>query len=194
VLVLSVDEKSQIQALDLTQPILPLRPGLAERQTYDYIRHSTTTLFAALNVFAGKLIAQLLPRHRHTEFLPFLGQIERQTPKRLKVHLILNNYGTHTDPKVLAWLQAHPRYRFHFTPEGASWLNQVKRFFAELARRRIPWGTFRTVRKLEKAIQDYVRAHSHQARPFMWTATASRIIQKARRCEEALVTKHQDAC
>jgi len=189
-LVLSVDEKSQIQALDRTQPILPLRPGLPERQTHDYIRHGTTTLFAALNVLDGKVIAQCLPRHRHTEFLQFLDQIERQTPKRLMVHLILDNYGTHTHPKVLEWLEAHPRYRFHFTPKGASWLNQVERFFAELTRQRIRRGTFRSVRELEKAIQDYVRAHNHRARPFVWTATASKIIRKVRRCKEVLVTGH----
>ena len=159
-LVLSVDEKSQIQALDRTQPILPLRPGLPERQTHDYIRHGTTTLFAALNVLDGTVIAQCLPRHRHTEFLQFLDQIQRQTPKPLTVHLILDNYGPHTHPQVLEWLEAHPRYRFHFTPQGASWLNQVERFFAELTRQRIRRGTFRSVRELEKAIQDYVRAHN----------------------------------
>jgi transposase len=188
--VLSVDEKSQIQALDRTQPILPLRPGLTERQTHDYIRHGTTTLFAALNVLDGKVIAQCLPRHRHSEFLEFLEQIERQTPKQLTVHLILDNYGTHTHPKVLEWLEAHPRYGFHFTPQRASWLNQVERFFAELTRQRIRRGTFRSVRELEKAIRDYVRAHNQRARPFVWTATASKIIRKVRRCKEALVTGH----
>lgn len=169
-LVLSVDEKSQIQALDRTQPVLPLRPGIPERQTHNYVRHGTTTLFAALNVLTGKVIARCLPRHRHTEFLAFLEEIERQTPKRLAIHLILDNYGTHTHPKVQHWLEAHPRYRFHFTPKGASWLNQVERFFAELTRRRIRRGTFRSVGELERAIREYVAAHNQRARPFVWTA------------------------
>lgn len=189
-LVLSVDEKSQIQALDRTQPILPLRPGIPERQTHDYVRHGTTTLFAALNVLTGQVIATCRPRHRHTEFLQFLDQIERKTPKGLTIHLILDNYGTHTHPKVQQWLEAHPRYRFHFTPKGASWLNQVERFFAELTRKRIRRGTFRSVRELERAIRDYVAAHNQQARPFIWTASATSIIRKVRRCKEALVTEH----
>src|SRR5689334_671732 len=130
-LVLSVDEKSQIQALDRTQPILPLRPGIPERQTPDYARHGTTTLLAALNVLSGEVRGDCMPRHRHQEFLRFLQRIERTTPRRLAVHLILDNYGTHTHPAVEAWFATHPRYHRHFTPTGASWLNLVERFFAE---------------------------------------------------------------
>ena len=189
-LVLAVDEKSQIQARERTQPILPLRAGIPERQTHDYKRHGTTTLFAALNVLTGKVIATCLPRHRHTEFLAFLEKIERQTPKGLAVHLILDNYGTHTHPRVEQWLEAHPRYQFHFTPKGASWLNQVERFFAELTRKRTRRGSFRSVRELERAIRDYVAEHNRQARPFVWTASASQIIRKVRNCKRALVTGH----
>ena len=189
-LVLAVDEKSQIQALERTQPILPLRPGIPERQTHDYRRHGTTTLFAALNVLTGKVIPTCLPRHRHTEFLAFLEKIERQTPKGLAVHLILDNYGTHTHPRVEQWLEAHPRYQFHFTPKGASWLNQVERFFAELTRKRIRRGSFRSVREMERAIREYVAEHNRHARPFVWTASASQIIRKVRNCKRALVTGH----
>lgn len=189
-LVLSVDEKSQIQALDRTQPVLPLRPGIPERQTHDYERHGTTTLFAALNVLTGTVIGACLPRHRHEEFLDFLARIERNTPKRQQVHLILDNYGTHTHPKVQQWLAAHPRYHFHFTPTGASWINQVERFFAEITRKRIRRGTFRSVRELERAIKDYIANHNKRAQPFAWSATAAGIIRKVRHCKEALDTGH----
>lgn len=180
-IVLSVDEKSQIQALDRTQPILPLRPGLPERQTHDYERHGTTTLFAALDVAAGKVIGDCQPRHRHQEFLRFLAKIDAATPAGMPVHLILDNYGTHKHPEVKAWFAEHPRYQVHFTPTSASWLNQVERWFAEITRKRIRRGTFRSVRELEKAIRDYIRAHNRAPRPFQWVATANKIVAKVRK-------------
>jgi len=190
-LVLSVDEKSQIQALDRTQPILPLRPGLPERQTHDYARHGTTTLFAALNVLSGEVLGRCMPRHRHhQEFLHFLERIERQTPRRLAVHLILDNYATHTHPAVEAWFQAHPRYQRHFTPTSASWLNLVERFFAEITAKRIRRGTFRSVGELVRAIGDYIRHRNHSPKPFVWTASARSIARKVKHCNEALETGH----
>src|SRR5215469_11064162 len=170
-LVLSVDEKSQIQALDRTQPVLPLRPGIPERQTHDYTRHGTTTPFAALNVLLGTVLGECLPRHRHQEFLRFLERMERSIPRRLVVHLILDNYGTHPHPVVEAWFAAHPRYHRHFTPTGASWLNLVERFFAEITDKRIRRGTFRSVGELERAIRDYIRRRNSHPRPFVWTAS-----------------------
>lgn len=189
-LVLSVDEKSQIQALDRTQPILPLRPGIPERQTHDYARHGTTTLFAALNVLSGEVLGDCMPRHRHQEFLRFLERIERTTPGRLAVHLILDNYGTHTHPAVEAWFAAHPRYHRHFTPTGASWLNLVERFFAEITDKRIRRGTFRSVGELTRAIRDYIHRRNHSPQPFVWTASARSIARKVRHCNEALETGH----
>lgn len=189
-IVLSVDEKSQIQALDRTQPILPLRPGLPQRQTHDYERHGTTTLFAALDVAVGKVIGQCQQRHRHQEFLRFLDKIDAATPAGLAVHLILDNYGTHKHPEVKKWFAAHPRYRVHFTPTSASWLNQVERWFAEITRRRIRRGTFRSVRDLEKAIGDYIRDHNNDPRPFQWVATANKIIAKVRKYKRTLETAH----
>jgi transposase len=189
-MVFSVDEKSQIQALDRTQPVLPMRPGIPERQTHDYERHGTTTLFAALNVLTGKVIGSCQPRHRHEEFLAFLKRIEGSTPKRLQIHLVLDNYGTHKHPKVKEWFAAHPRYQLHYTPTGASWINMVERWFAEITRKRIRRGTFRSVPELTRAIQEYIRANNTQPRPFTWTATASAIINKVRRCKGALETRH----
>ena len=187
-LVLSVDEKSQIQALDRTQPILPLRPGLPERQTHDYERHGTTTLFAALNVAAGKIIAQCQPRHRHQEFLRFLKQIDDATDPALDIHLILDNYSTHKHPQVKTWFRAHPRYHLHFTPTSASWLNQVERWFAEITRKRIRRGTFHSVRDLVQAIQDYIRENNKNPRPFQWVASANTIIRKVRKYKWTLET------
>jgi transposase len=189
-LVLSVDEKSQIQALDRTQPILPLRPGIPARQTHDYARHGTTTLFAALHILEGHVIERCQARHPHTEFIAFLDTIDRQTPRRQDLHLILDNYGTHKHPTVKAWLTAHPRFHFHFTPTGASWLNLVERFFAEITRKRLRRGTFRSVSALIAAIRRYVREHNNDPRPFIWTATASAILRKIKRCKEALETGH----
>src|SRR5437867_1691579 len=189
-LVLAVDEKSQIQALDRTHPVLPLRPGVPARQTHDYIRHGTTTLFAALSILDGKVIGTCMPHHRHTEFLAFLERIDRETPKRLAIHLILDNYGTHKHPAVKAWFAAHPRYHLHFTPTSASWLNLVERWFAEITRQRIRRGTFRSVPDLIRAIHAYLREHNKDPRPFLWTASAASIVRKIRRCKEALDTGH----
>ncbi len=189
-LVLCVDEKSQIQALDRTQPVLPLRPGIAARQTHDYVRHGTTTLFAALNVLDGTVIGQCLPRHRHGEFIKFLERIERSTPRRKQIHLILDNYGTHKHPKVQQWFAAHPRYHLHFTPTSASWLNLVERFFAEITRKRIRRGTFQSVPELNRAITTYLRKHNENPTPFIWTASVKRIMKKINRCKEALETGH----
>lgn len=189
-IVLSVDEKSQIQALDRTQPILPLRPGLPERQTHDYERHGTTTLFAALDVAAGKVIGQCQPRHRHQEFLLFLEKIDAATPAKASVHLILDNYGTHKHPEVKSWFEKHPRYQVHYTPTSASWLNQVERWFAEITRTTIRRGTFRSVRDLEKAIRDYIRANNRNPKPFQWVATANKIVAKVRKYKRTLETGH----
>jgi transposase len=189
-LVLSVDEKSQIQALDRTQPILPLRPGLPARQTHDYTRHGTTTLFAALNILEGHVIEACQPRHTHTEFLAFLDKIDRQTARRRAIHLILDNYGTHKHPTVKAWMVEHPRFHFHFTPTGASWLNLVERFFAEITRKRIRRGTFRSVPALVAAIRAYVREHNKHPRPFIWTTSAAAILRKIKHCKQALETGH----
>jgi len=184
-IVLSVDEKSQIQALDRTQPVLPLRPGLPERQTHDYRRHGTTTLFAALNVLEGTVIGECQPRHRHQEFLLFLERIDQSIEPKLDVHLVLDNYGTHKHPEVKRWLAARPRYHVHFTPTSSSWLNQIERWFAEITRKRIRRGTFRSVRELTKAIHDYIRIYNNNPRPFQWVASASRIIRKVHRYRTA---------
>ena len=183
-LVLSVDEKSQIQALDRTQPILPLRPGLPERRTHDYQRHGTTTLFAALNVLEGTVIGECLPRHRHQEFLRFLDRIDQSVESDFEIHLILDNYGTHKHPAVKKWLAARSRYRVHFTPTSSSWLNQIERWFAEITRKRIRRGTFRSVRDLIKAIHDYILVYNKNPQPFQWLASASRIIRKVRKYKE----------
>lgn len=180
-IVLSVDEKSQIQALDRTQPVLPLREGLPERQTHDYRRHGTTTLFAALNILEGTVIAQCQPRHRHQEFLRFLNQIDESVPANRDVHLVLDNYGTHKHPEVRKWFAKRTRYRLHFTPTSSSWLNQIERWFAEITRKRIRRGTFRSVRELTVAIGDYISTYNENPRPFQWVASASKIIRKVRK-------------
>lgn len=187
-MVLSVDEKSQIQALDRTQPILPLRPGIPARQTHDYVRHGTTTLFAALDILTGKVIGSCQPRHRHIEFLSFLKTLDRNVSKRREVHLIVDNYGTHKHPDVKAWFSEHPRYHVHYTPTGSSWINLVERWFAEITRKRIRRGTFRSVKELVRAIDDYIRVNNQAPRPFVWTASASSILRKVRHCKEALDT------
>jgi len=189
-LVLCVDEKSQIQALDRTQPALPMRPGLPARQTHDYVRHGTTTLFAALNVLEGTVIGSCMPRHRHQEFLNFMERVDRETPRRRDIHLIMDNYGTHTHPQVKQWFAERPRYHLHFVPTGSSWLNLVERWFAEITRKRIRRGTFRSVSELIRAIRQYLRENNKDPRPFIWTATASRILRKVRHCKEALETGH----
>src|SRR5215472_5274590 len=189
-LVLCVDEKSQIQALDRTAPLLPLRPGLPERQTHDYQRHGTTTLFAAFNILTGKVIGQCLSRHRSREFVKFLNQLEQELPADLEVHLIMDNYNTHKSPPVQRWLRPKKRQRFHFhfTPTSSSWLNQVERWFAEITRRQIRRGTFKSVRELEKAIYEYLAAWNENPKPFVWKATADIILDKVRRCKELAVT------
>ncbi len=177
-IVLCVDEKSQVQALDRTQPIFPMRPGIPERQTHDYTRHGVTSLFAALDIATGKVIGSCHRRHRHQEFLRFLRRIDEAVPKDLAIHLVLDNYGTHKTPAVQRWFAAHPRFELHFTPTSASWLNQVERFFAEITRRRIRRGTFTSVAALERAIGEYLSTHNARARPFTWTATADTIFDK----------------
>jgi transposase len=180
-IVLCVDEKSQIQALDRLQPIFPMRPGIPERQGHDYVRHGVTSLFAALNIADGKVISALHRRHRHTEFRAFLRKIDREVDPALDIHLVLDNYGTHKQPVVRAWLARHPRFNLHFIPTSSSWLNQVERFFAELTRRRIRRGAFASVAELERAIEDYLVHHNRSAKPFVWTATADSIFDKIHR-------------
>jgi len=189
-LVLSVDEKSQIQALDRTQPGLPMKRGRAGTMTHDYKRNGTTTLFAALNTLDGKVIGQCLPRHRHQEFLKFLRTINRQTRKELDLHLIVDNYGTHTHPKVTAWLDKHPRFHMHFTPTSASWLNLVERWFREITDKRIRRGVFKSVDDLVVAIMEYLEANNADPKPFVWTASAKTILSKVKRANEVLETLH----
>jgi len=191
-LVLSVDEKSQIQALDRTAPILPLRPGIPERQTHDYKRHGTTTLFAALNILNGKVIGTCLPRHRSKEFLTFLRQLELQLPGDLQIHLIIDNASSHKSAEVQRWLAAkkRARFHFHFTPTSSSWLNQVERLFGIITDRMIRRGTFRSVGELETAIYSWLAAWNSSPTPFTWTATADIIIEKVRRCKELCGTAH----
>lgn len=177
-IVLCVDEKSQVQALDRTQPIFPMRPGLPERQTHDYLRHGVTSLFAALDIATGKIIGACHRRHRHQEFLRFLRKIDNEIPADLEVHLVLDNYATHKQPQVKRWFVRHPRFILHFTPTSASWLNQVERFFGEITRRRIRRGTFTSVADLERAIREYLARHNTVAKPFTWTATADTIFAK----------------
>jgi len=178
--VLSVDEKSQVQALDRTQPILPMSLGQAERGTHDYVRHGTTSLFAALDVATGKVIGRCLRRHRHQEFLKFLADIDATVPneKGVTVHLILDNYATHKAPAVKRWLAKRPRFVVHFTPTSASWLNQVERFFARITEQRIRRGVFKSVPALESAIADYLVDYNKKPRPFRWTATADLILRR----------------
>lgn len=189
-LVLCVDEKSQIQALDRTAPILPLRPGLPERQTHDYKRHGTTTLFAAFNILNGKVIGTCQPRHRSREFIQFLNHLERELPLDQEIHLIMDNYCTHKSQSVQRWLKPKKRRRFHFhfTPTSSSWLNQVERFFALITDRMIRRGTFHTVHDLEQAIYKWLASWNGEPIPFVWKATADVILDKVRRCKELTAT------
>jgi transposase len=180
-IVLCMDEKSQIQALDRTQPSLPMKPGRAGTMTHDYRRHGTTTLFAALDVLTGSVIGQCLPRHRHTEFLKLLATIDRQVPKRLQIHLILDNYATHNHPSVKAWLAKHPRFHLHLTPTSASWMNMVEILFGQLSAKAIRRGAFTSVPALIDAIETYLAAHTDDPQPFQWTATTQQIPEKLRR-------------
>ena len=179
--VLCVDEKSQIQALDRTQPSLPMKKGRAGTMTHDYKRNGTTTLFAALNVLTGIVIGQCQPRHRHDEFLRFLRRIDRAIPKSFQIHLILDNYGTHTHEDVQRWLAKHQRFHMHFTPTSSSWLNLVERWFRELTEKAIRRGVFRSVPELIAAIEDYLQTHNQDPQPFVWTASADSILEKVRR-------------
>ncbi|WP_405124837.1 IS630 family transposase [Ralstonia pseudosolanacearum] len=190
-LVLCVDEKSQCQALERTQPLLPMGLGYVEGVTHDYIRHGTTTLFAALNAATGEVIAQCKPRHRHQEFIAFLNHIDRAVPDNLDVHLIVDNYATHKHPKVKAWLARRVRYHMHFTPTYSSWLNQVERWFGLITQQAIRRGSFESVRQLISSIQQYVDQYNIHKRPFMWTATADSILEKiARLCKVISGTEH----
>lgn len=185
-LVLSCDEKSQIQALNRTQPGLPMKPGRAGTMTHDYKRNGTTTLFAALNTLDGTVISMCQDRHRHEEWLKFLNLINRKTPKHLQLHLIVDNYATHKHPEVQAWLAKHPRFVMHFTPTSASWLNMVERFFRDISENRIKQGSFTSVAELEHAIAQYIEHHNKNPKPFIWTASASDILAKVTRAKAAL--------
>ncbi len=177
-IVLCVDEKSQVQALERSQPLLPMKPGQPERRTHDYYRHGTTSLFAALDIATGKVIGRCHRRHRHHEFLRFLNQIDREVPPDLEIHLVLDNYGTHKTPKVQQWFARRPRYHLHFTPTSSSWLNQVERWFAKITDERIRRGAFLAITDLEQAILDYIEANNQDPKPFVWSATADMIFAK----------------
>ena len=180
-LVLCVDEKSQIQALDRTQPLLPMRPGQVERRTHDYVRHGTTSLFAALDVASGTVIGECHRRHRAGEFRTFLDTIAANVPPDLDVHLIMDNYGTHKTAAIKRWLAKRPRFHVHFTPTSASWINLVERWFATLTLKQIRRGTHRSTRELERAIREYLRLHNQHPKPFVWTKTADQILDSVAR-------------
>jgi transposase len=179
--VVSIDEKSQIQALDRTQPGLPLKPGKCGTMTHDYKRNGTTTLFAALNVLNGTVVGRCMPRHTHQEFIKFLNAVERAIPAGKLVHAIADNYATHKHPKVIDWLADHPRWIFHFTPTSASWINAVEGFFSIITRRRIRRGVFTSVADLQDAIRRYIREHNQNPKPFVWTKPANLILAKISR-------------
>lgn len=185
-LVLSCDEKSQIQALDRTQKSLPLFPGRLQTLTHDYKRNGTTTLFAPISVFDGLVISRCQPKHRHQEWLKFLKTIDAETPPELDLHLVVDNYATHKHPKVLRWLAKHPRFHVHFTPTSSSWLNLIERWFRDLTQRRLKRGVFRSVAELQQAIQNYVEQHNSNPQPFVWTKSANQILEKVRRARAAL--------
>lgn len=189
--VLCVDEKSQIQALDRTQPLLPMRPGQVERRTHDYVRHGTTSLFAALNTATGEVFGKCYRRHRSEEFRKFLNEIERRVPKELEVHLVLDNYGTHKTALIHNWLARRPRFCLHFTPTSASWLNQVERWFALLTEKQVRRGTFRSTQQLEEAILSWVATYNENPRPFRWIKNADEILDSLRRfCERTYDSGH----
>jgi transposase len=180
-MVLCVDEKSQIQALDRTQPLLPLAPGIPERRTHDYARHGTTTLFAALDIATGEVIGQMHRRHRGAEFLQFLRTIEANVPPKMDVHLVMDNYATHKTPTIKAWFARNPRFHVHFTPTSASWLNQVERWFATLTQNYIRRGTHRSTRQLEQAIRQYLELNNNNPKPFVWSKSADDILASIER-------------
>jgi transposase len=190
-MVLCVDEKSQIQALDRTQPILPLAPGMAERRTHDYRRHGTTSLFAALDVATGKVIGQTHRRHRSAEFKAFLDRLDQEVPAELEVHLVLDNYGTHKTELIRRWLLRHPRFQVHYTPTYSSWINQVERWFGMLTEKQIRRGTHRSTVELEAAIRFYLATHNENPKPLVWVKTADQILASIRRfCQRTSVTAH----
>jgi transposase len=190
-LVLCVDEKPQIQALDRSQPILPMRPGQIERRTHDYVRHGTTSLFAALDIKSGRVIAEHHRRHRGIEFRKFLDTIDLNVPQHLEAHLVLDNYGTHKTPLIQRWLLRHPRFHLHFTPKGASWINQVERFFADLTSKQIRRGAHRSTLELERAIRHYVDLKNRHPKPFVWTKTADEILASIERfCQRTSESGH----
>ncbi len=190
-LILCVDEKSQIQALDRTQPGLPMKKGRCGTMTHDYKRNGTTCLFAALNMLDGTIIGTCYPRHRHEEFLKFIQTIDRSTPPRRDLHLILDNYGTHTHPIIKDWLSQHPRFHLHFTPTSSSWLNMIERWFGELTQKRIRRGTFSSVKELVGAIQEYIRINNQEPRPFVWVKTVDQILSKIAHCKPVIETLHK---
>jgi transposase len=185
-MVICVDEKSQIQALDRTQPGLPLKKGRCGTMTHDYKRHGTTTLFAALEILEGRVVGQCFERHRHQEFLRFLRRLDQEFPGPAPLHLVMDNYGTHQQPKVRAWLEQHPRFVPHFVPTSSSWLNLIERWFAELTNKRVRRGSFHSVEDLEKAITEFLAVWNEHPRPFVWTATVESIKQKLSRCRQTL--------
>ena len=185
-LVLCVDEKSQIQALDRTQPSLPLKKGRCGTMTHDYQRNGTTTLFAAIDMLEGRLIGKCMPRHRHQEWIKFLKLIDQQTPKELDLHLIVDNYATHKHAKVKSWLKRHPRFHVHFTPTSSSWLNLIERWFREITEKRLRRGTFLNVKQLVAAIQSFIDEHNENPRAFKWTAKVKPILEKIRRARAVL--------
>ena len=185
-IVLCCDEKSQVQALDRTQPGLPLKKGRAGTMTHDYVRHGTTTLFAALNIADGTILGQCQNRHRHQEWLKFLKLIDQQTPADREVHLILDNYATHKHPKVKAWLARHLRFHLHFTPTSASWLNMVERFFRDITEKRLRRGVFHSVPELVAALEEYLAHYNQNPTPFVWTAKANDILKKVERARKKL--------
>jgi len=189
-LVLCVDEKSQIQALDRTQPGLPIKKGRCGTMTHDYKRNGTTTLFAALSMLDGKVIGDCMPRHRHQEFIRFLNKIDAETPSNLDLHLIVDNYATHKHPRVKSWIRRHPRFHIHFVPTSSSWLNLVERWFREITDKRIRRGSFHSVPHLIATIEDYLKCHNQNPRVFVWKASADSIMTKIAKCKEALGTLH----
>jgi transposase len=189
-LVLCVDEKSQIQALDRTQPGLPLKKGRCGTFTHDYKRNGTTTLFAALRMIDGKVIGDCMPRHRHQEFIRFLKKIDNETPAELELHLIVDNYATHKHPRVKSWLKRHPRFHFHFIPTSSSWLNMVERWFREISDKRIRRGSFQNVPELIKVIKNYLENHNQNPKVFVWSASVDKILSKIFKCKKVLGTLH----
>jgi len=189
-LVFCVDEKSQIQALDRTQPGLPMKKGRCGTMTHDYVRHGTTTLFAALNVLDGTVIGSCFDRHRHEEFLKFLREVDRKTPTGMDLHLIVDNYATHKHPKVKNWIKRHKRFHLHFIPTSSSWLNLVERWFGEITRKQIRRGVFKSVEQLIQLIEEYIRLNNKNPKPFIWTKRVDQILEKVNHCKAGTVTAH----